>query len=165
MPQRPSAARRLLLRALPGVAAVAFAALAFHAPQAAAQAYPDKPVKIVVGFPPGGTNDILARLVAEKQQGKWRQSFIVENRPDAASANGNDLVAKAAPDGYTLHFGAAGNIAINPSLFANMPFDPQTDFAPVALASTAPPWRVAWPSSSTRPRSVRDMSAATDQRP
>ena len=80
MPQRPSAARRLLLRALPGVAAVAFAALAFHAPQAAAQAYPDKPVKIVVGFPPGGTNDILARLVAEKLQEKLKQSFIVENK-------------------------------------------------------------------------------------
>ena len=93
MPQRPSAARRLLLRALPGVAAVAFAALAFHAPQAAAQAYPDKPVKIVVGFPPGGTNDILARLVAEKLQEKLKQSFIVENKPGAASAIGNDLVA------------------------------------------------------------------------
>jgi hypothetical protein len=125
MPQRPSAARRLLLRALPGVAAVAFAALAFHAPQAAAQAYPDKPVKIVVGFPPGGTNDILARLVAEKLQEKLKQSFIVENKPGAASAIGNDLVAKAAPDGYTLLVSSSSGPTTNPVLMKSWPTIPR----------------------------------------
>ncbi len=138
MPQRPSAARRLLLRALPGVAAVAFAALAFHAPQAAAQAYPDKPVKIVVGFPPGGTNDILARLVAEKLQEKLKQSFIVENKPGAASAIGNDLVAKAAPDGYTLLVSSSGGLTTNPVLMKSLAYDPEKDFEPIALLATFP---------------------------
>lgn len=138
MPQRPSAARRLLLRALPGVAAVAFAALAFHAPQAAAQAYPDKPVKIVVGFAPGGTNDILARLIAAKLQDRLKQSFVVENKPGANSSIGNDFVAKAKADGYTLLVSSSGGLTTNPILMKNLPYDPAKDYEPIALLGTFP---------------------------
>src|SRR5690606_18513780 len=92
--------RRATLRAIG--AALATATLAFAAPFAAAQDYPDKAVTIIVGFAPGGTNDILARLIAVKLQERLKQTFIVENKPGANSAIGNDFVARAAPDGYTL---------------------------------------------------------------
>jgi tripartite-type tricarboxylate transporter receptor subunit TctC len=135
MPRSASSVRRLLLRALP---AVAVAALGLQASLAAAQAYPDKPVKIVVGFPPGGTNDILARLMAEKLQAKLKQTFIVENKPGAASSIGNDLVAKSAPDGYTLLVSSSGGLTTNPVLMKSLPYDPVKDFEPVALLATFP---------------------------
>jgi tripartite-type tricarboxylate transporter receptor subunit TctC len=125
-------------RLLCGAAAMA-AALAFHAPQALAQgSYPDKPVKIVVGFAPGGTNDILARLIAVKLQDKLKQGFVVENKPGANSALGNDLVAKAKADGYTLLVSSSGGLTTNPVLMKNLPYDPVKDFEPVALLGTFP---------------------------
>lgn len=137
--RRPlSSVRRRLLRAFPGAAAIAFGALALQAPQAAAQAYPDKPVKIVVGFAPGGTNDILARLMAAKLQDKLGQSFVVENKPGAASSIGNDLVAKARPDGYTLLVSSSGGLTTNPVLMKNLPHDPVKDFEPIALLASFP---------------------------
>lgn len=130
--------RRQVLRALSGVAAVGIASLAFHAPQAAAEAYPDKPVKIVVGFPPGGTNDILARLIAAKLQEKLKEGFVVENKPGANSAIGNDFVAKAKPDGYTLLVSSSGGLTTNPILMKNLPYDPANDFEPIALLGSFP---------------------------
>ncbi|WP_374664443.1 Bug family tripartite tricarboxylate transporter substrate binding protein [Ramlibacter sp.] len=133
----PTLARRSVLRALSAGTALA-AALALHAPQASAQAYPDKPVKIVVGFAPGGTNDILARLIAVKLQEKLKQGFVVENKPGANSSIGNDFVAKARPDGYTLLVSSSGGLTTNPILMKNLPYDPAKDFEPIALLGTFP---------------------------
>ncbi len=137
MPSMPTLARRSVLRALSAGTALA-AALALHAPQASAQAYPDKPVKIVVGFAPGGTNDILARLIAVKLQEKLKQGFVVENKPGANSSIGNDFVAKARPDGYTLLVSSSGGLTTNPILMKNLPYDPAKDFEPIALLGTFP---------------------------
>ena len=138
MPQVISFVRRRVLRVISGGAAAAVASLALHAPQAAAQAYPDKPVRIVVGFAPGGTNDILARLIAAKLQDKLNQNFIVENKPGAASSIGNDYVAKAKADGYTLLVSSSGGLTTNPVLMKNLPYDPVKDFEPVALLASFP---------------------------
>jgi tripartite-type tricarboxylate transporter receptor subunit TctC len=116
-------------------------ALAFAvAPLAAAQApdYPTKSVRIVVPFPPGGTTDILARSVAQKLSEAWGQQVIVDNRPGAGGNIGSDLVAKAPPDGYTLLMGTVGTHAINPSLYAKMPYDHVRDFTPVVLVAGVP---------------------------
>lgn len=131
-----SGARR---RSLHTIAACAAAACAAFGPSAAfAQAYPDRPVKIVVGFAPGGTNDILARLMAVKLQDKLKQSFVVENKPGANSAIGNDFVAKSKGDGYTLLVSSSGGLTTNPVLMKNLPYDPVKDFEPIALLGSFP---------------------------
>ncbi|NDZ11893.1 tripartite tricarboxylate transporter substrate binding protein [Variovorax sp. WS11] len=101
-------------------------------------AYPDRSVKIVVGFAPGGTNDILARLVAAKLQDKLKQGVVVENKPGANSAIGNDFVAKAQADGYTLLVSSSGGLTTNPILMKNLPYDPLKDFEPIALLGSFP---------------------------
>jgi tripartite-type tricarboxylate transporter receptor subunit TctC len=127
-----SKAARLLLQAAAGL-------LCCAATMASAQnTYPDKPVKIIVGFAPGGTNDILARLFAAKLQEKFNQSFIVENKPGAASAIGNDAVAKSAPDGYTLLVSSSGGLTVNPVVYPKLGYDPVKDFAPIALLGSFP---------------------------
>jgi tripartite-type tricarboxylate transporter receptor subunit TctC len=119
---------------------LAAAGLALCAPLAAiAQSpYPTKPVRIVVPFPAGGTTDILARAVAQELTRSLGQSFVVENRAGAGGNIGADLVAKSAPDGYTLVMGTVGTHAINKSLYSKMPYDPQKDFAPVTLVAGVP---------------------------
>jgi tripartite-type tricarboxylate transporter receptor subunit TctC len=100
--------------------------------------YPEKPVKIVVGFAPGGTNDILARIVATKLGDRLKQSFLVENKPGANSAVGNDLVAKSKPDGYTLLVSSSGGLTSNPVVMKNLAYNPEKDFEPIALLGTFP---------------------------
>lgn len=119
-------------------AAIACACVgAFSAASVAAQTYPSKPVKMIVPFEPGGATDILARLLSAELTTLLGQQFVVENRSGAGGNIGSNLVAKGAPDGYLLLFGAAGNIAINPSLFKNMPYDPVSDLTAIApMAST-----------------------------
>jgi tripartite-type tricarboxylate transporter receptor subunit TctC len=124
--------RRLTL--LAGVAAALVAAL----PAVAQTAWPNKPVKIVVPFAPGGTTDILARAVAPELSKAFGQPFIVENRAGAGGNLGADVVAKSPGDGYTLLMGTVGTHGINKSLYAKMPFDPQKDFAPVTLVAGVP---------------------------
>jgi tripartite-type tricarboxylate transporter receptor subunit TctC len=99
--------------------------------QASAQNYPNRPVKVIVPFAAGGGADIVARLVFQKLSVRLGQSFVVENRGSAGGIIGTDAVAKSAPDGYTLLLGQTGPNAINPALFAKMPYDPIKDFAPV----------------------------------
>src|SRR2546423_1447095 len=101
-------------------------------------AYPTKPVRIVVPFPAGGTTDIIARATAQKLSEAWGQQVIVDNRPGAAGNIGSEVVAKAAPDGYTLLMGTVGTHAINPSLYAKMPYDHIKDFTPVILVAGVP---------------------------
>jgi len=112
--------------------------LALAAAGAAAQAYPTKPIRLVVPFPPGGATDILARNVAQKLTEAWGQQVIVDNRPGAGGNIGSELVAKAAPDGYTLEMGTVGTHAINASLYAKMPYDHVKDFVPVILVAGVP---------------------------
>jgi tripartite-type tricarboxylate transporter receptor subunit TctC len=103
-----------------------------------AQAYPTKPIRLVVPFPAAGTTDILAREVAQRLSVSFGQSVIVDNRPGAAGNIGSDLVAKSAPDGYTLLMGTVGTHAINPSLYAKMPYDHVKDFVPIVLVAGVP---------------------------
>jgi len=104
----------------------------------AADAWPQKPVRFVVPYPPGGPLDVMARMLAEKIRGDLHQPVIVENKAGAGGNIGADLVARSAPDGYTLVMGAVATHAINPWLFANLPYDPVKDFAPVTLVAAVP---------------------------
>jgi tripartite-type tricarboxylate transporter receptor subunit TctC len=113
---------------------------------AQAGAFPNKPMRIVVPFPAGGTTDILARAVAQQLTQAWGQQVIVDNRPGAGGNIGSELVAKSAPDGYTLLMGTVGTHAINPSLYAKMPYDHVRDFAPVILVAGVPNVLVVHPS-------------------
>lgn len=105
---------------------------------AVAQDYPNKPVKIIVTLAPGGTADILARLLADKLSAMWGQPFVVENRPGASGMIGAEAVAKSEPDGYTLLMGYNAEIAINRSLFKTMPYDSLKAFTPVTIVGTTP---------------------------
>jgi tripartite-type tricarboxylate transporter receptor subunit TctC len=117
----------------------AFGALALLlAAGAWAQAYPTRPIRLVVPFPPAGTTDILARAVAQRLSVSLGQSVIIDNRPGAAGNIGSDLVAKSAPDGYTLLMGTVGTHAINPSLYGKMPYDHVKDFVPIVLVAGVP---------------------------
>ena len=100
--------------------------------------WPNKPVRIVVPFAPGGTTDILARALAPELGKAFGQTFIVDNKPGAGGNIGADTVAKAAPDGYTLLMGTVGTHAINAALYPKMPFDPVRDFAPITLVAGVP---------------------------
>jgi len=100
--------------------------------------FPSKPIRIIVPVVPGGASDMLARLVGQKISESFGQPVIVENRPGAAGIVGASAGAKAAPDGYTLTLASAGFMAVNPSLYANLPYDPVKDFAPVSLLVKAP---------------------------
>lgn len=112
--------------------------LSIAAGAAAAQAYPAKPVRLLVPFAPGGTTDVLARLVGQKLSEALGQQFLVENRPGAGGNIGTDLAAKAPADGYTLVMSFDGTMAINPSTYRKLPFDPQRDLAPVANVAQVP---------------------------
>ena len=113
-------------------------ALAASASLASAQGYPNKVVRIVVPFPPGGSTDLLARKLAEKLQVSMGQPFIVENKPGAGGAVGSEFVAKAPPDGYTLLMGVTGSHGISVSLNPKLPFHPLKDFAPISMVVSAP---------------------------
>ena len=121
-----------------GAAALAFTASPLLAQAQSAAAFPSKQIKIVVGYAPGGANDILARIVAQKMQEGLGQPVVVENRPSNGAIIGSQAVAQAAPDGYTLLMGASGPIVFNPALYANLPYSPQKDFAPISIVGTFP---------------------------
>jgi tripartite-type tricarboxylate transporter receptor subunit TctC len=118
-------------------APVAFATIVF-ATAAAAQAYPDRPIHLVVPSPPGGGTDGISRLVANAITEAEGWTIVIENRPGAGGNIGMEAVAKSAPDGYTIVMGESANLAINPYLYKSMPFDPTKDVVPVALAGTVP---------------------------
>lgn len=103
----------------------------------AQQSFPAKPVRIIVPFPPGGTSDILSRLIGPKLTERWGQSVIVESRPGAAGAIGHEIVAKAPPDGYTLVLSDVGPLVIVPVLYPKTPYGVQ-DFAPITIISYSP---------------------------
>lgn len=127
-----------------------------------ASAYPGKPVRIVVGYPPGGTNDILARLIGPRLGEQLGQLFVVENRAGANGIIGTEIVAKAAPDGYTLLLHSVAH-AINAGLYKKLPFDPVGDFAPVVLLASGQLVLVVHPSLPVA--TVKELIALARARP
>ncbi len=128
-----------------------------------AQSYPTKPLRFVVPFAAGGGSDLVARTVAQKISEALGQSVIVDNRPGAAGTIGADLVAKSPPDGHTLLLGSNGPLAINPSLYAKLPYDAARDFAPVSLVTVMPFLLVTHPSLPVK--SVKDLVALAKAKP
>lgn len=130
---------------------------------ALAQEYPSRPIRMVVSFPPGGGTDVMARLVTPKMTEAWGQQVVIDNRAGATGIIGTDLVAKAAPDGYTLLIGHVSTNAIAPSLFAKLPFDPARDFAPITRVSSVPHLLVVHPTLDVR--TVKDLIALAKAKP
>src|SRR6516225_2511083 len=118
------------------LAAALAAALAGTHP-AAAQDFPTRPITLVVPYTPGGGNDAMARVVADKMSVALRQQIVIENRGGAGGSIATRQVARAAPDGYTLGLGGTGTLAIDPTLYPNVGYDPRKDFAPVGLIATS----------------------------
>ena len=130
--------------------------------QATADKYPEKPIKIIVPFAPGGSVDILARVIGQKLTENWRQPVIVESRPGAGTMIGTQAAAKADPDGYTLII-VVSNHATNPALHATMPYDTLKDFEPISLLARAP--IVPYASPSFAPTNVKELVAVAKEKP
>ena len=109
--------------------------------------YPEKPIRLIVPFPPGGGTDILARMVAHKLTEGLGWQFVFDNRPGAGGNIGLDLAAKAVPDGYTMVMGQTSNLAVNPNLYSKLPYDSLRDFIPVTLVSSMPIALMVWAKS------------------
>ena len=127
------ASKRQIFKAFKSfIAALSLSALG--AQPVAAQSWPDKPVRVLVPAPAGSSLDVIVRSMGETLKARWGQPLVVENKPGAGGTIGMDAVAKAAPDGYTLLVGSVSNMAINPGLYRNLPYDSLRDFEPVGLA-------------------------------
>ncbi len=150
------------LRANSFIAALAACAFVLIALPAAAQ-YPAKPIRIIVPLAPGGPTDLLARTVAQKLSEAWGQPVVIDNRAGANGVVGCEIVAKSAPDGYTLLMGTSGTHGINASLFPKLPYDTVNDFAPIARLGVAPYVLVAHPSLPVR--SVSELVKLAQARP
>jgi tripartite-type tricarboxylate transporter receptor subunit TctC len=137
---------RLVSRLVPVVTAMLLALSMAHAQTNAAQNYPTKPIRIIVGFTAGGGNDILARLVGQKLSESLHQPVIVENKPGAGAMIATEYVAKAAPDGYTLLMGASGAMTVNPAVYTKISYDTLRDFKPIAMIASFPLFLVVNPS-------------------
>ncbi len=131
--------RRARASAMAAVVALAFACV-LGAPRIAwsQSDYPSRPVKIIVAFPPGQATDQTARALAQGLSERMGQPFVVENRPGAASIIGSEAAARAPNDGYTLFMGSSGSLAVNPGMYAKLPYDPVHDFVPIGLALKVP---------------------------
>jgi tripartite-type tricarboxylate transporter receptor subunit TctC len=140
----------------------ATAMLAVTAPAAVAQTYPGKPIRLIVPFAPGGFTDVVARLVGQKLSAALGQSVVVENRPGAGSTLGSDVVAKAAPDGYTLLMVSSTHV-IGPWLYKNVPYDPIKSFAPISKLGESP--YVLMVNSKVPARDVKELIALAKAQP
>jgi tripartite-type tricarboxylate transporter receptor subunit TctC len=149
---------RLFLALLGGLFLVAPAA-----PPARAQDYPTRPITIVVPFTPGGTTDILARMIGQRLEARLGQSFLIENKPGAGSVIGANAVAKAVPDGYTLLMATSTSMAVDVTLYKNLPYNPASDLIPLALVARTPFVLVVNPSLPVR--SVQDLIKLAKDRP
>jgi len=139
------------------------AAFAMAAASAFAQGYPNKPVRMIVGFPPGGGTDVVARGISAKLQEWYGQAVLVENRPGATGTIGADAVAKSAPDGYTLIMGHVNSHGIAPNLFAKLPYDAIKDFAAVAYVGYVPNVLAVHP--SVQAKNVKELIALAKAKP
>jgi tripartite-type tricarboxylate transporter receptor subunit TctC len=146
------------------VAAFALAAcIAFPDAVMAQDKYPSKTIKVIVPYPAGGTSDILARSIGQKITEATGQPVIVENKPGATGNVGADFVAKSPPDGYTLLLADIGSLAISPSVFAALPFDPVKDFAPVIMVAYSPHILAVHPSVAAK--DVKELVALAKAKP
>jgi tripartite-type tricarboxylate transporter receptor subunit TctC len=146
------------------LAALAVAALGALAPGLAwPQAYPAKPVRLIVPFPPGGSTDIVARIVAQKLGDRLGQQVVVENRGGAGGTIGTEVVARATPDGYTLGVASTSTHAVAPSVYTKLGYDPVKDFAPVSLVAVSPYLLVVHP--DVQVKSLQEFVAYVKARP
>ncbi|MBX9810407.1 MAG: tripartite tricarboxylate transporter substrate binding protein [Burkholderiales bacterium] len=143
-------------------ATILFAIVSFFL-QAAAWAYPARPVRLVALNPPGGVSDTIARAIGERLAERWGQGVVVDNRVGASGIIGSEIVARAQPDGHTLLLGFIGNLAINPGLYKKLPYDPIEDFAPISLAGRSPMVVVVNPSLPAR--SIKELIALARAQP
>ena len=130
---------------------------------ALAQAYPNRPVKLIVPYPPGGGTDIAARWIADKLGDRLRQTVFVDNRAGANGNLGTDFIAKAAPDGYVIGMATPGPVTVGRSLYADLPYDPQKDLVPIILANESPIVLVVNPAISAK--SLKDLVASAKFKP
>jgi tripartite-type tricarboxylate transporter receptor subunit TctC len=128
-----------------------------------AQSYPEKPIRLISPFPPGGGTDLMGRIIGQQFTKSWGQQVIVENKPGANGTIGSEFVAKSAPDGYTLLVGTMGTHGINASLYRKLPYDTVNDFAPITALITSPMMLLVHPSIPAR--SVREFIALAKARP
>lgn len=134
----------------------------FTGPAFAQADYPAKPIRMIVGFSPGGANDIIARMLGAKMQEAWGQSVVIDNRPGANSNIAIEIAAKAPPDGYTLLFNASGMV-INPAMYESLPFDTIRDFEPISQVATFPFVLAVHPSVPSR--TVKELIALAKSQP
>ena len=138
-------------------------AAAFIAPPVYAQAYPTKPIRLVAPFPPGGTTDVLSRIVAQKLGDTLQRQVVVENRPGAGGNLGHEVAAKAPPDGYTIVMSSNAALVANPHLYKRLGFDPLNDFAPISVVAKA--GQVLSVHPSVPARNVKELVALAKSRP
>ncbi len=139
------------------------ACVVFGTQSAHSQDFPSKPIRIIVPFPPGGSNDVLARIVAQKMSDSFGQPVIVENKPGASGNIGTDLLAKSDPDGYTMAIAPNQTIAVNPVLYPKLPFDVSRDIQGITLLGRLPMVLIVSPKMTTT--SVQDLIAQTKGNP
>jgi tripartite-type tricarboxylate transporter receptor subunit TctC len=130
---------------------------------ATAFGYPDKPVRMIVPFPPGGVTDIAARVVGQKLSEQWKQQVIVENRPGAGGMIGVEQAVRSPADGYTLLMATNGEFTINPAVYAKVPYDPEKDVVPIIMATSTP---LMWVANANTPiNTIPELIAAAKARP
>jgi tripartite-type tricarboxylate transporter receptor subunit TctC len=152
------------MRPLPTLLRIVIAATLVCASTAInAQSYPTKAVRVMVGFPPGQATDILGRFVAQRLAESLNQPFVIENRAGAAGIIATEMVAKSPADGYTLLVTSSGPLAVNPGLYAKLPYDPTKDLAPISLIATVPLFMVAHPGFAAN--NVAELIALAKSKP
>lgn len=151
------------LSSAPGLAAALAILLALGVPVACGQPYPNRTIRIIDGFPPGGAADYLARVIGPKLMASLGRQFVVENRPGAGGNVGADVAAKSAPDGYTLFMGLTTALAPSPSLYSKLPYDVVKDFAPVGRVAYGMNVLVSHPSLPVK--SVKELVALAKAKP
>jgi tripartite-type tricarboxylate transporter receptor subunit TctC len=132
-------------------------------PALAQDSYPNKPIKLIVPFPPAGGTDVLSRALAQSITTNAKWIIVIDNRPGAGGNIGLDAAAKSPPDGYNIAMGQTANLAVNPALYASMPFDPLKDFEPIALVSSQPLILVV--AANSPHKSLKDLLAAAKAKP
>ena len=162
-PESGLLAIRSRLRLAAAFAGLLLASLALAPAAVWAQGYPSKPIRLVVPFPAGGSLDVVARAMGQKLAEAWGQPVVIDNRPGAGGNIGADLVAKSAPDGYTILEGALSTHAVNVSLYGKMPYDPVRDFTPITLVAVTPNVLVLNPSVPAN--SVKELIAYAKANP
>jgi tripartite-type tricarboxylate transporter receptor subunit TctC len=138
-------------------------ALGLAAPAIAQDVYPSRPIRIIVPFPPGGGTEIVARTIGAKLTDSWKVAVVVDNRPGGNTIIGAQLAANSSPDGYTLFVAIDSTLAMNPSLYAKLPYDPVKDFAPITLATSMPMVLAVHPRAEAN--SVKELIALAKAKP